>query len=72
MDVSMESGTGRAIGLAVIVITIFIVGEIWRPDDPVENQVGAQEDRIESGSQAASQPAPPASQPGGDQTPISG
>jgi hypothetical protein len=62
MDVSMERSTARAIGLVVIVIAIFVVGELWKPDDPVENQVGAQEDG-ESGSQPATQLAQPASQP---------
>src|SRR5215472_11051914 len=71
MDVSMEKSIGRAIGFMVIVITVFVVGEIWQPDDPVQDQVGAQED-MESGSQPASQLAPPASQPGGDQSPTDG
>jgi hypothetical protein len=62
----MERSTGRAIGFAIIVIAIFVVGQIWRPDDQVEDQVGAQEDRIEA---AASQPA---TQPAGDQTPTEG
>jgi hypothetical protein len=56
----MERSTGRAIVLAIIVIAFFVVGQIWRPDDPVEDQVGAQEDW-----EAASQPA---TQPAGDQT----
>src|SRR5215469_4281895 len=73
MDVSMERSTVRAIGFVVILITIFVVGEIWRPDDPVEDQVGAQEGgQIESGAQQATQLAPPAGQPGGDQTPSAG
>jgi hypothetical protein len=71
MDVSMERGTVRAIGFAVIVIAILAVGEMWKPDDPVENQVGAQED-AEYGQQPATQLAQPASQPGGDQTPTGG
>jgi polyisoprenoid-binding protein YceI len=36
---SIERSTGRAIVLAIIVIAIFVVGEIWRPDDPVEDQL---------------------------------
>jgi hypothetical protein len=68
MDVSMERSTARAIGLAVVVITILVVGKIWQPDDPVQDQVGAQE----SGSQPASQPATHAGQPGGDQAPTDG
>ena len=66
----MERSTVRAIGLAVIVIALFVVGEMWKPDDPVESQVGAQEDS-EYGSQPATQLAQPASQPGG-QTPTNG
>jgi hypothetical protein len=71
MDVSMERSTGRAIGLVVIVIAILVVGAIWRPDDLVQNQVGAQEGgQIESGAQPATQP--PASQAVGDQIPTDG
>jgi hypothetical protein len=66
MGVPNESRIGRAIGFAIILIVMFVVGEIWKPDNPVENQVGAQQDGIESGAQPATQPAPPASQPGGD------
>jgi hypothetical protein len=50
MGVSNESRIGRAIGFAIIVIAIFVVGAIWRPDNAVQGQVGAQEDRIEAGS----------------------
>lgn len=71
MDVSMERSTGRAIGLAIIAIAIFVVGEIWRPDDPVEDRVGAQED-IEAGSQLSVQPPTPAAQPAGDGIPATG
>jgi hypothetical protein len=71
MDVSMERSTGRAIGLAIIVIAIFAAGSIWWPDDQVENKVGAQEDS-EAGSQPPTQPAQPATQPAGDQTPTDG
>jgi hypothetical protein len=52
----MERSIGRAIALAIIVIAIVVVGKIWRPDDPVEDQVGAQEDRIEAASALATQP----------------
>jgi hypothetical protein len=68
MDVSMERSAVRAIGLAVIVIAIFVVGQIWQPDDQVENQVGTQE----SEPQPATQLAPPGSQPAGDQTSTDG
>ena len=72
MDVSMQRSTGRAIGLAMIVIALFVAGRIWWPDDQVENQVGAQEDSEEAGSQPATQPAQPATQPVGDQVPTAG
>jgi hypothetical protein len=73
MDVSMERSHGRAIGFAVIVIAILVVGAIWRRDNPVENQVGAQEGgQIDSAAQPATQVTPPATQPGGDETPTEG
>jgi hypothetical protein len=63
MDVSMERSHGRAIGLAVIVIAVFVVGEIWRPDHPVAHRIRALWDQIASGS-------PPATQlPGDDRIP---
>jgi hypothetical protein len=52
MSVPNESRIGRAIGFAIIVIAIFVVGWIWRPDNSVQGQVGAQEDGIGAGSGA--------------------
>jgi hypothetical protein len=66
MGVPNESRIGRAIGFVIIVIALFVVGQMLWPDDPVQGQVGAQEDRIEAGSQPATQLVPPASQPGGE------
>jgi hypothetical protein len=67
MGVPNESRIGRAIAFAIIVIALVVVGQTLWPDDPVEGQVGAQEDRIEAGSQPAIAPAVNQGAAGGQQ-----